>query len=183
MSSQKSSKQIAFKWELIGIFLIIVFGSFFHFVFELFGRWPPVAIIAAVNESVWEHLKLAFWPALIFAMVEFFYLKDITKNFWIAKSIGIFLMPLIIVLFFYVYTSFSGHHILWVDIALFGFSVAVGQMLSFLLMIQKPFSSIIRALGVILLIFMILAFSFFSYLPPKLPLFQDSRSGQYGFLK
>lgn len=181
--SRTMSKKIVFKWELTGFILIFVFGGFFHFMFELLGRWPPVALIAAVNESVWEHLKLAFWPALIYAMVEFPFLKGIVKNFWTAKAFGILSMPIIIVFFFYSYTSLIGHHILWVDIALFGFSVSIGQMISFLLMIRRPFSFNIRLIGAMLLIIMILAFSLFSYMPPRFPLFRDSVSGQYGFLK
>jgi hypothetical protein len=99
------------------------------------------------------------------------------------EFIGIFSMPLIIVLIFYGYTALIGHHILWVDIALFGFSVSIGQMISFLLMIRRPFNFKVRLIGAMLLIIMILAFSLFSYLPPRFPLFRDSVSGQYGFLK
>ena len=41
-------------------------GSALHFVFDLLSGFAPVGIIAAVNESVWEHMKLAFWPMLVF---------------------------------------------------------------------------------------------------------------------
>ena len=183
MISRFSSKKIIFQWELAGIFLIFICGSFLHFMFELWGRWPPVAFIAAVNESVWEHFKLAFWPALIYAVVEFFPFKGLTKNFWTAKAYGILAMPLIIASIFYGYTALLGHHLLWIDIGLFALSVSLGQMISFLLMIQKPLRSRVKLMGTALLIVMILAFSLFSFLPPKIPLFQDSRSGQYGFLK
>lgn len=183
MISRFSSKKIIFHWELAGIFLIFMCGSFLHFMFELSGRWPPVALIAAVNESVWEHLKLAFWPALIYAVVEFFSLKGLTKNFWTAKAYGILAMPLIIASIFYGYTALLGHHLLWIDIGLFALSVSLGQMISFLLMIQRPLRSRVKRIGATLLLIMILAFSLFSFFPPKVPLFQDSRSGQYGFLK
>ncbi|MEM4188473.1 MAG: DUF6512 family protein, partial [Candidatus Hadarchaeum sp.] len=55
-----------FYWTIAGTFFIIFFGSFLHFAFELSGNFRPLALIAAVNESTWEHLKLAFWPAFIF---------------------------------------------------------------------------------------------------------------------
>ena len=174
------SMNIVFKWELTGIILIFILGSIFHFLFEWLGRWPPVALIAAVNESVWEHLKLSFWPALFYAMVEFPFLKVIVNNFWTAKAFGILSMPIIIVVFFYSYTALIGHHILWVDIALFGFAVSIGQTISFLLMTHRPFGFKVRLIGAMLLIIMILAFSVFSYFPPRLPIFRDSASGQYG---
>ena len=175
------SKTTILLWELAGIILIFVSGSFFHFVFELTGQWPPVALIGAVNESVWEHLKLAFWPALIYALVEFPFLKNATKNFWTSKSFGILSMPLIIVILFYGYTALIGHHILWVDIALFGFAVSIGQMISFRVMTWSLLSPKVKVTGAVLLFIMILAFSLFTYLPPHFFLFRDATSGQYGF--
>ena len=65
-------KKYALKWELLGIVFIIVLGGALHFVFDLSGEWPPLALIAAVNESVWEHLKLGFWPALIYFLFPVF---------------------------------------------------------------------------------------------------------------
>lgn len=183
MISRFPSKKIIFQWELTGILFIFMFGSFFHFLFEMAGNWPPVALIAAVNESVWEHLKLAFWPALLYALIELPFLKDRTKNFWTAKAFGILSMPIIIVSIFYGYTAFIGHHILWVDIALFGFSATSGQAISCLLMIQQPFSSALKRVGTIILIIMITAFSLLTYLPPKFPLFRESASGHYGLMK
>ena len=39
----------------------LVAGTLLHFVYEWFGGnvW---AVIGAVNESTWEHLKLLFFP-------------------------------------------------------------------------------------------------------------------------
>ena len=66
MSEPISNKQILI-WEIIGVCFIIVAGGPLHELFEQSGRWWPVALIAAVNESIWEHLKMFFWPALLFA--------------------------------------------------------------------------------------------------------------------
>jgi hypothetical protein len=51
----------ALRWELAGIVSIILAGSTLHFAFEWANYWRPAALIAAVNESTWEHLKLGFW--------------------------------------------------------------------------------------------------------------------------
>jgi len=48
--------------ELAGAVFIILLGSMLHFTFELSGENPVVGVFSAVNESVWEHLKLAYWP-------------------------------------------------------------------------------------------------------------------------
>jgi hypothetical protein len=169
-------------WEITGALIISLMGSLLHFVFALAGEWPPVALIAAVNESVWEHLKIAFWPALIYALIEWPFFRKHTKNFWTAKSIGIFTMPVIIALFFYGYTSFIGYNILWLDISLFVFAVFTGQIISCRLLLLQSIASRIKILATILLVLMIAAFSLFTFFPPHCPLFCDPPTGQYGIL-
>ncbi len=119
------SKKIV-RWEVIGIVLIISFGTTLHFWFEWTNYWRPMALFAAVNESTWEHFKMAFWPALLFAVIEYFYVKDEANNFAVAKFVGLLAMPIITVVLFYGYTSIVGHHILIVDIFVFIFSVIGG---------------------------------------------------------
>jgi hypothetical protein len=167
---------------MIGAVMISLLGSFLHFVFALLGEWPPAALIAAVNESVWEHLKLAFWPALFFALIEWTFLRKETKYFWTAKTYGIISMPVIIASFFYGYTAISGHNILWLDISLFVFAVFAGQMISCRIMFCHSISSKFKFLAVILLVLMIVAFSLFSFFPPHCFLFCDPQTGQYGII-
>jgi len=176
------NKNKIFIWEIAGAFIISIFGSFFHFVFALLGEWPPSALIAAVNESVWEHLKLAFWPALFFALIEWTFLRKETKYFWTAKAYGMISMPIIIASFFYGYTAISGHNILWLDISLFVFAVFAGQMISYRLMLRHSISFKAKFLAVILLVLMVASFSLFTFFPPHCFLFCDPRTGQYGII-
>jgi len=171
------AKAKIFAWEITGAVLISLAGSLLHFVFDLFNRWPPIALIAAVNESVWEHLKLAFWPALIFALIERPFLRQQAKNFWPAKAAGILAMPLIIVSVFYGYTALAGHNVLWADISLFVLAVFVGQMLSYRILIHRPFAPGTKIAALILLALMIAAFSLLTFFPPHGPLFRDPRTG------
>lgn len=55
-------KRTILTYETIGMVFIILLGSLFHFTFELSDFNPVVGAFSAVNESVWEHLKLGFWP-------------------------------------------------------------------------------------------------------------------------
>lgn len=52
--------------EILGALFVIIIGSIFHFVFEWSNQWLPLGAITPVNESVWEHLKLVFWPLVFF---------------------------------------------------------------------------------------------------------------------
>ncbi len=48
------------KWWTV-CFLSILAGSALHFLYDLWPN-PLTAVFAPVNESVWEHLKLLYWP-------------------------------------------------------------------------------------------------------------------------
>jgi hypothetical protein len=55
---------------------------------------------------VWEHLKLGFWPALFYALIEYKYLRKPTNNFLFAKVTCLYLIPISITALFYLYTTF-----------------------------------------------------------------------------
>jgi hypothetical protein len=81
------------RYEVAGIIFIVLLGSFLHLAYEFSGSSPLVAVIAAVNESVWEHLKLAYWPALFYMILELVFLRGLPRNFVAAKTAGILTMP------------------------------------------------------------------------------------------
>jgi hypothetical protein len=170
----------ALRWELAGIPVIAILGSVLHFVFEWSGQWEPVGVIAAVNESVWEHLKLAFWPALLYAVLEYPYLKRSVHNFMTAKAVGIYLMPAAIVAIFYSYTAVVGHEVLWVDILTFWVAVAIGQLISYRIMVARKLPDWLNKLGLALVFLLAVAFGVLTFHTPRLPIFEDGTTGAYG---
>jgi hypothetical protein len=169
-------------WEMFGILFIFLIGAFLHFTFELGGGLRPLALISAVNESVWEHLKIAFWPAFVWGIIEFFAIRKKVKNFFFAKAISFLLIPVIITAIFYSYTHFTGNSILAVDITTFFVSIAVAQIVGYRLMLIRKSYPALNILGGILIIITLAAFSLFTFYPPKFFLFKDPQ-GRYGILK
>jgi len=168
------------RWEYWGIPIIIVCGALLHFVFEWSGRLPIVGAIAAVNESVWEHFKLGFWPALFYGIIGYFKLKQSRQNYWFAKAAGIYLIPLVISLVFYTYTAILGDEILAIDIGSFVLAVVICQIISLKIINRKALPRWLNVTGVAVLALMAAAFIAFSYYPPHLPLFMDGPTGTYG---
>ncbi|MCQ5376409.1 MAG: DUF6512 family protein [Methanomassiliicoccales archaeon] len=175
-----NAKNPVLKLELVGIVFIVLVGSALHFTFDLSGSNPLVGIFSAVNESVWEHLKLSFWPALLYAVIEYGYLNRKTGSFFPAKTIGIYLMPLIIVFSFYLYRAFIEENLV-IDILIFILAVAIGQFASYRLMTWKATSRIYTPISIVALILLAILFIIFTFYPPQLPIFQDPISGGYGF--
>lgn len=168
------------RWETAGVAFILLVGSALHFAFEWSGYWRPIAWLAAVNESVWEHLKLAFWPALVFALAEYTAFGARIAGFWAAKSVGIIVMPAAIVALFYAYTALLGHGFFVLDVLIFIAAVALGQWVGYRLLSAKwRTSTAVIALPVLLA----LAFVVFSYRAPQVGLFRDGPTGEYGILE
>ena len=81
MESRGRMMKRILRWEIAGVAVIIILGTTLHFWFEWTGYWRPMALIAAVNESTWEHFKMAFWPGFFFSLIEYRFIKDETNNF------------------------------------------------------------------------------------------------------
>jgi hypothetical protein len=178
VAAMDKTKRIFF-YELAGIVFIVTFGSVLHFTFEWSGGQAVVGVFSAVNESVWEHLKLGFWPAVAFAVIEFKYLKESTNNFLFAKTVGTYLIPITIIAIFYSYTAILGESLLVIDILSFIVAVIVGQLVSYRLLTSKALQHNLDKVLLIALILLGLAFVLFTFYPPHWTMFQDPITGEY----
>lgn len=173
-------------WEIGGFFFIGLVGASLHFTYELSDfSSNVVAFFSAVNESTWEHLKMAFFPGLLFALVEYTYVREKVNNYLIAKTASLFLMPLVIVVGWYIYAPAVGRSIYPVDLALFYLAVFIGQFASYKFLTRPPLAKKHQNYAVGLLALMLLAFSTFTFYPPKIFLFEHldlKNTGQYGIL-
>jgi hypothetical protein len=165
-------------YEILGIIFIVILGSILHFTFELSGNNKIVALFSAVNESVWEHLKLGFWPALLYAIIEYRRLKS-ANNFLFAKAVGIYLIPISIVVLFYFYTAFIEDNLV-MDILIFVIAVIIGQLTSYKLLNMRRMSVWLEKTSLVALIILGILFVVFTFYPPQLHLFMDPISGKYG---
>jgi len=168
-----------FWYELVGVVFIILLGSMLHFTFEWSGNQPIVGVFSAVNESVWEHLKIAFWPALVYLIFEYRYLYKKANNFFFAKAIGIYSIMIVIPIIFYSYTVFFEENLI-IDIGSFIFAIIVGQYISYRLLTRNELTKTIEMIALVALIILALAFGVFTFYPPQIQLFQDPITGDYG---
>ena len=109
-------------------FAVISFGgTVLHFLYEWTGESILVAPLSAVNESTWEHMKLYFFPALLFALIECRFRRDRADFWWIkAKSIlsGLILIPVL----FYTANGSLGKTPDWFNIAIFFICAAIAYI-------------------------------------------------------
>jgi len=174
----KQNKKI-FYWELGSTLFIIFVGAFLHFVYQLSSYSEIVAFFAPVNESVWEHLKLGFWPLFIFMIIEYFFLNKLVRNFFLAKFIGVLAMEFTIIIIFYSYTGLTKNNIFVIDISSFILGTIICGLIC-LKFYQLKFKIDYNPLGAIGLILIALTFMVLTLYPPKVPIFFDTTVNQYG---
>ena len=63
---------------IIGAVFTIITGTLLHFVYEWSGESLFVGIFSPINESVWEHLKLLFFPMSVWILIGYFIFKRTT---------------------------------------------------------------------------------------------------------
>lgn len=121
-------------YQIFSIIFACIVGTLLHFTYEFFGENMLVASFSAVNESVWEHLKLFFFPMLFTTIIGYFYIGKNLPNFLCSKLLGIITSILFIIIFFYTYTGIIGKSIVFIDIASFFVAVILGEYLAYKLM-------------------------------------------------
>ncbi len=166
-------------WQLSGFAVTSALGTLLHFLYDLTGESLWAAPFSGVNESTWEHMKLLFWPMLIFAIVQSFFFKD-AESFWHIKLRGILLGLVLIPVLFYTYNGAVGKSPDWLNIAIFFVSAGAAYLYEACLFNNK--STPIRRSKYSLPILCVIALLFvvFTFITPELGIFRDPIIGTYG---
>lgn len=168
-------------FELAGAAFMVAAGSALHFAFDWAGGWPPLAVFAAVNESVWEHLKLAFWPGAFWAMFAPAPAGLSRSGIVAAKALTMPATAGLIIVIFTSYTAVLGRNLLPLDIGTFVLAILIGQALSAVLLTRRaPSGRGARRAGLALFGIQLAAYGLLTFFPPDHWLFIETRSGVRG---
>ena len=166
-------------WQLASFAFVSLGGTLLHFLYEWLGEAAWIAPFSGVNESTWEHMKLLFWPAFLFAILQSFFFKE-REDFWCIKLKGILLGIFLIPILFYTYNGAIGKSPDWLNIAIFFLSA----LIAFLYETRKlygdpsPCKHPHRAFAALCLVAAL--FVLFTFRTPTLGIFRDPLTGTYG---
>lgn len=168
-------------WQVAGFVFTAVLGTLLHFLFDWSGQKSVVGLFSPVNESIWEHMKLLYYPMLLFALIEYrFWGKD-EDSFWCVKLTGILFGLGLIPVLYYTYTGILGVSADWFNVTIFFIAAGAVFWLETKLF-QKQFPCPVPAVAAFVLICLIAAvFTVLTFAPPHIPLFRDPLTGTYGF--
>lgn len=170
------------RYSMLGVLFVWIVGTIWHFVYEWSGNNRILGLIFPVNESVWEHMKLIFFPMLLYAL----YMKQKLKNTFpcIGSALltgiltGTFLIPVI----FYTYTGILGKNNIVLDVATFLCSVVSAFLVVYRLTLscKTDRDKFLLKLAVCMIA---VCFFVFTYNPPELGIFEDPTRMVYGIIK
>lgn len=164
-------------WQTGGFVFTGIAGVMLHFLYDWTNQSLIAAPFSAVNESIWEHMKLLFFPIFVFAFAEYKFIGEEYENFWCSKLAGTIIGLILIPIIYYTYTGIFGVNIDWINIIIFFVAAGTAYYIEYLLLKNKinfckspsvPFT----VLCLIAVIFIVMTF-----VHPKIPLFEDMTAG------
>ena len=174
-------KKSLYAWQIAGFIFTCTAGVLLHFLFDFSGQSVFVAPFSAVNESVWEHLKLLFFPMLAFSVVQSRYTGKKYSGFRCIKLIGILSSVALIAVLFYTLNGIFGTTPDRINIAIFFVASIWGYALETYLFDKNSIKCKYSVAAIISLAVVAVLFAVFTFAPPQIPLFEDPVTLTYGY--
>lgn len=169
-------------WQFGGFALTSLGGTLLHFLYDWTNESLLIAPFSGVNESTWEHMKLLFFPLFLFALVQSRFFKE-SKNFWCIKLKGAVTGLLTIPVLFYTYNGTFGKSPDFINITIFFIAAAVTFIVE-TRAFNRSTSKCRRPLFAFSILLIIgLLFIIFTFITPRIPIFQDPLTNTFGLNK
>lgn len=165
---------------IIETIVIVVVGTLLHFAYEWTHENKFIGIFAAVNESTWEHVKLALSGMICCMLVDIWFLGD-NPNYWLARSVSLVMPVLVIPAIFYGYQVIAKRSILAIDIGCFIVAAfASAAVFAYILQLQ-PVSELGGMMSMVASAVVLVVYLMSTRFPMRNFLFQDPRNHRYGY--
>ena len=168
--------------SITGVPVIYAIATLLHFFYDLTNGSVLAILFSAVNESVWEHIKIFSVGFILWSVIELLWAKPPFRKFVTAKTLSLYFLSLSIIVFFYSYTTITGEPILLIDLISSAVFVALSQYISYRLTVSDNNISDYFLVTVMLLMLYFVMFFSFTLFPPKIDLFKDPVTGMYGII-
>ena len=175
------NKKSILKFQIFSTIFTMILGTLLHFTFEWSNYNSFIALFSAVNESTWEHLKLLFFPMLLTTIIGYLYIGKNIPNLICAKLIGILTAISFTIIFFYTYTGILGNNFAFIDISIFFVAVLLGEYVTYKFLLSD--FSCNKKISILILALLLIFFTVFTYIPPKIGLFKDPVKNSFGIIE
>ena len=160
------------RYNIIAFVIIGALGAISHFIYEWSGENKILGYFFATNESTWEHLKLLFFPTLLYSIFEYYFVKEKYKNYYPSVIISVIIGMISIVVLFYTYSGVLGYIIDFINILIFYIALVITLYVKNKIIKSKKFNGPNNNIISGFIAFIItLLFIFLTYNPPRIALF------------
>ncbi|GMQ58493.1 hypothetical protein AN1V17_28880 [Vallitalea sediminicola] len=167
-----------FLWEFVGLIGVLILWSVLHNSYRDTGIMS-LTLFSAVNGSIWEHVKIAFFSLFALYVLETFFISRYCKNFWYGKMIGLLTVIITTLLVFYVLSNINlPFYVVDIIAGITGFLTA--QIISYRILISEVNHSEYERVYISLVILFIIPFFVFTFYPIRTDLFKDLTTNAYG---
>lgn len=160
---------------------VCIFGVLLHFTYDISKHNKVVGIFSVVNESVWEHIKLALTPMFLYTIIDLVFYLD-RPNYFLAKFVSVLTVIIVIPTIFYGYKSILKKDIPAIDISSFFIAVLSSEYFMYLILKIDNTHRILNYISLFLFILIFIMYLTLTFFPIKIPLFKDPITNKYGFL-
>lgn len=160
------------RYTAAGILFTAVLGTLTHFCYQWSGENPLLALVVPVSESTWEHMKMLFFPMLLWSLLESALLRKKYPDLFWADAAGILTGLLLIPAIFYTYSGILGRTWMIADILLFYVSILAGFLVRSRLAGRRDRPGISRWILLGALLALLAAFFIFTWNPPAFGIFR-----------
>jgi hypothetical protein len=161
--------------ELIGIPFLILLGLSVSFSYKAFNKNFAISFFSIVNTSLWEQLKISFFPIIFYSLIEKVFSVTNSDNFFTAKATSFICMSTFLSLSYFLlgFRAINCELSDTITILLIGYSLSQALSLT-ILNLNKNYQYINLIAFLFLIIISILFFSF-TVNPPNNWLFEASK--------
>ena len=164
----------------LGFIVISTIGTLAHFLYDWTHRNKIIGLFSAVNESTWEHIKIALTPSFLWSLYDGF-LYGFYPNYFCAKLFSLLVIVIVIPLIFYSYKKISKKPILFIDIATFYIAIFLSQLTFYSILNLAPIEYWGQFVSCVGLFIFFGCYMTLTLAPLHGPLFKDPITGKYGF--
>ena len=165
---------------IISIVIISLFGTLSHFLYDISNHNKFVGLFSAVNESTWEHIKIALTPTLFWSLIDGL-IYGSNPNYFLAKLISLIIIIILMPLLFYGYKIIFKKEFFVLDIMIFYIVIITSQLLFYYLLKINHISFLYQYLSCVGVFFVFGGYMIHTLLPAETFLFKDPISNKYGY--
>lgn len=165
---------------ITSIIIISLVGTLSHFTYDISKHNKYIGLFSAVNESTWEHIKIALTPTLIWGLIDGA-IYGANSSYFLAKFISLNVIIILMPILFYGHQMIFGKEIVFLDIINFYIVIICSQLTFYFLIKIENLNFIFSYLSCVGLFVLFGGYMIHTLMPAKSFLFKDPITKKYGF--